>query len=86
MIDNEFLQRIGLTEDQITILRDRLDRESKYRKILGSEHVTHIEEIMKLEDVETIDLENEALLREKIRVEYDDMIPAYFKKVSKVTL
>lgn len=83
MIDNNFLQRIGLNEDQITILRDRLDKESKYRKILGSEHVTHIEEIMKLEDIESIDLENEALLREKIRVEYDDMIPAYFKKCQK---
>ena len=83
MIDNEYLQRIGLNEDQITLLRDRLDKESRYRKILGSEHVTHIEEIMKLEDVETIDLENEALLREKIRVEYDDMIPAYFKKCQK---
>ena len=67
MIDNEFLQRIGLNEDQITILRDRLDKESKYRKILGSEHVTHIEEIMKLEDIESIDLENEALLRERCR-------------------
>ena len=83
MIDNNFLQRIGLNEDQITILRDRLDKESKYRKILGSEHVTHIEEIMKLEDIESIDLENEALLREKIRAEYDDMIPAYFKKCQK---
>ena len=83
MIDNNFLQRIGLNEDQITILRDRLDKESKYRKILGSEHVTHIEEIMKLEDIESIDLENEALLREKIRAEYDDMIPIYFKKCQK---
>lgn len=83
MIDNKFLQRIGLTEDQITILRDALDKESRFRKILGSEHVGHIEEIMKLTDMNEIDLSNEALLREKIRVEYDDMIPVYFKKCQK---
>lgn len=87
MIDNKYLQEIGLNEDQITLLRDRLDRESKYRKILGSEHVMHIEEIMKLTDIDSIDFDNEDLLRLKIRTEYDDMIPVYFKKgVSKVTL
>ena len=83
MIDKAFLQRIGLSEDQIIILTDALDKESKYRQILGSEHVGHIESIMKLTDMSEIDLSNEALLREKIRAEYADMIPAYFKKYQK---
>ena len=80
MIDKAFLQRIGLNEDQITILTDALEKESKFRQILGSEHVLHIESIVKMTDMNEIDLSNEALLREKIRVEYDDMIPQFFKK------
>lgn len=83
MIDKAFLQRIGLNEDQVTILTDALDKESKFRQILGSEHVGHIESIMKMTDMNEIDLSNEALLREKIRAEYDDMIPIYFKKCQK---
>ena len=83
MIDNKFLQQIGLTEDQITILLEALDKESRFRKLLESEHVGHIETIMKLMDMNKIDLSNEALLREKIRIEYDDMIPAYYKKCQK---
>ncbi len=80
MIDNKYLQGIGLNEDQITLLRDRLDRESKYRKMLGSEHVMHIEEIMKLTDIDTIDFDNEDLLRLKIRTEFEDFIPKVFRK------
>lgn len=80
MIDKAFLQRIGLNGDQVTILTDALEKESKFRQILGSEHVSHIESIMKMTDMNEIDLSNEALLREKIRAEYDDMIPKFFKK------
>ena len=80
MIDNKYLQGIGLNEDQITLLRDRLDRESRYRKILGSEHVMHIEEIMKLTDIDSIDFDNDDLLRLKIRTEFEDFIPKVFRK------
>ena len=80
MIDNKYLREIGLNEDQITLLRDRLDRESRYRKILGSEHVMHIEEIMKLTDIDSIDFDNDDLLRLKIRTEFEDFIPKVFRK------
>lgn len=83
MIDKAFLQRIGLNEDQVTILTDALEKESRFRQILGSEHVAHIESIMKITDMDEIDFSNEALLREKIRAEYDDLIPARFKKCQK---
>jgi hypothetical protein len=83
MINTAFLQRIGLNDDQITILMDALEKESRYRKILGSEHVGHIEAIMRITDMDEIDLSNEELLREKIRIEYDDMIPKYFKECQK---
>lgn len=76
MIDNEFLQRIGLTEDQITLLRDRLDQVSRYRQILLQEGVSpkYVETIIRATKPEEVDLSNEDLLREKVRVEWDGMI------------
>jgi hypothetical protein len=75
----DYLEGIGLTGDQIALITTELEKESEYRRILGSEHVGHIESIMRITDMKKIDLSNEDLLREKIRVEYDDMIPNYFK-------
>ena len=80
MISREYMERLGLTEDQITLLMEAQDKESKYRRLLESEHCTHIEAIVRLTDMESLDLINEELVREKIRVEYDDMIPRQYKK------
>lgn len=80
MISREYMERLGLTEDQITLLMEAQDKESKYRRLLESEHVLHIEAIVRLTDMESLDLSNEELVREKIRVEYDDMIPRQYKK------
>ena len=80
MISREYMERLGLTEDQITLLMKAQDKESKYRRLLESEHVLHIEAIVRLTDMESLDLSNEELVREKIRVEYDDMIPRQYKK------
>lgn len=84
MIDNEFLQRIGLTEDQITLLRDRLDQVSRYRQILLQEGVSpkYVETIIRATKPEEVDLSNEDLLREKVRVEWDGMIVnGYFEGI-----
>ena len=77
MIDQGFLQKIGLTGDQITLLRSALDKESKYRQILLQEDILPgaVEKIVRKTKLEEVDLENEALLREKIRVEWADFIP-----------
>lgn len=80
MISREYMERLGLTEDQITLLMEAQDKESKYRRLLESEHCTHVEAIVRLTDMESLDLSNEELVREKIRVEYDDMIPRQYKK------
>ena len=80
MIKNEYLRELGQNEDQIAILRDRLDRESRFRELLGSEHVNHIENISKVTDIDTVDFRNEELLRLKIRTEWDGFIPKQFKK------
>ena len=80
MIDNDFLCEIGLNEDQIVLLRERLDKESRFRRLLGSEHVTHIEDVMRIADIDDIDFKDEELLRLKIRTEYEPLIPKMFKK------
>lgn len=77
MIDNVFLNRIGLNEDQIILLTDELNRENRFRQILYSERVSPsaIEPIIRTTDLSEIDFSCEDLLREKIRVEWADFIP-----------
>ena len=77
MISREYMERLGLTEDQITLLSEAMKKESRYRQLLSQERVspTIIEAIMRTEDLEKVDFSNEDLIREKIRVEWADMIP-----------
>lgn len=77
MISREYLERLELTEDQITLLMDAMKKESRYRQLLSQERVspTVIEAIMRTVDLEKVDFSNEDLIRELIRVEWADMIP-----------
>ena len=86
MLSREYMERLGLTEDQITLLMEAQDKESKYRRLLELEHVQHIEAIMRVTDLEKMDLSNEDLIREKIRIEYEDMIPRQYRKGSGVQI
>ena len=81
MIDNEYLREIGLNEDQVILLRERLDKESRYRQILLQEGVIpkYVEMIIRATKPEAVDLSNEDLLREKVRIEWDGMIAKYQK-------
>ena len=76
MIDTVFLQRIGLNEDQIRLLKDGIDRESRYRQILLQEGVNPgvVESVIRATKLEEVDLSNEDLLREKVRCEWDGLI------------
>lgn len=76
MIDKAFFQRIGLNEDQISILTDALNRESQYRKILLQEGISPgvVENVIRVTGFEEVDLDNEKLLREKVRAEWKDFI------------
>ncbi len=77
MISREYLERLELNEDQITLLMDAMKKESRYRQLLSQERVspTVIEAIMRTVDLEKVDFSNEDLIRELIRVEWADMIP-----------
>ncbi len=77
MISRDYLERLELTEDQITLLMDAMKKESRYRQLLSQERVspTVIEAIMRTVDLEKVDFSNEDLIRELIRVEWADMIP-----------
>ena len=76
MISRGYMERLGLTEDQITLLMDAMKKESRYREILSQEKVapTVIESIMKTVDLEKVDFSNEDLIRELVRVEWSDFI------------
>ena len=70
MIDAAFLNRIGLNEDQVKQLTDAMNCESRYRQILIQEGVSlgAVEPIIRATRLEEVDLTNEPLLREKLRV------------------
>ena len=76
MIDDKFLQEIGLTGDQITLLRERLDKVSRYRQILLQEGVNpkYVESVIRSTKAEDIDLDHEDLLREKVRIEWEGFL------------
>ena len=86
MIDKELFCQIGLNADQISILEDALNKEKRYRQILLLEGVSPraVESIIRTTKLEEIDLDNEDLIREKVIVEWSDMIVK--QRVSKVTL
>ena len=75
MIDKKFLQHIGLTEDQVTLLSEALYKESRYREILLQEGVYYkaVEKVVRATKLEEIDLSNEDLLREKVRAEWSPL-------------
>lgn len=85
MVDRKFLEGLGLTEEQVSLIGDALDRESRYRRILLDENVNPgtVELILRATDLNEVDFSNESLLREKVRVEWEQFIPQ--NKVSKVT-
>lgn len=75
MIDRKFLQQIGLSEDQVTLLADALRKESRYREILLQEGVSPscVEKVVRVTKLEEVDLSNEDLLREKVRAEWQPL-------------
>lgn len=78
MIDGNYLQQIGLTEDQTTLLLDALSREARFRQILLQEGVLpkHVEKVVRHTRIDEIDFDNEPLLREKIRETWSGFMTA----------
>ena len=75
MVDKKFLQHIGLTGDQVTLLSDALRKESRYRELLLQEGVYYkvVEKVVRATKLEEVDFSNEDLLREKIRAEWSPL-------------
>lgn len=86
MVDRKFLEGLGLADEQVSVICDALDRESRYRRILLDENVNPgtVELIIKATNLSEVDFSNEELLREKVQIEWEQFIPK--KKVSKVTI
>ena len=81
MVDRKYLEELGLDEDQIARLMDRLNKESRFRQLLGQAGVTNVELISIATDIREVDFSNERLLKEKILIEFGDMIPKAKKNV-----
>lgn len=75
MISNKYLHGIGLDDGQICLLRDALGKESRYREILLQEGVDYraVEKVVRMTDIDEIDLQNEDLLRIKVRAEWNPL-------------
>jgi len=77
MIGADYMKRIGLTSEQITLLTDKMNRETRYRQLLIQEGISPkiADSVLKAtKDVDTLDFSNEPLIREKIRAEWADFI------------
>lgn len=76
MIKKSTMQRLNLTDDQISALSDLMHRESRMRELIVSCGVSPkiTEKILRRCDAEKIDLSNEQGLCEAIREEYGDFI------------
>ena len=81
MIKREFMEGIGLNEEQITLLKEALDKENKVLSMLVKEKVYYPQLVLRTLDTVALDISNEALLREKIRIEYKDIIPVKDRKI-----
>lgn len=81
MIKREFMEGIGLNEEQITLLKEALDKENKVLSMLVTEKVYCPQLVLRTLDTVDLDISNEALLREKIRIEYKDIIPVKDRKI-----
>ena len=75
MVSKRYLERIGLDEDQIGMVMDALEAESKYRDILLSEgvHPSAVGSVLRVTYPTQIDFHDPAL-REKVRVEWSGLI------------
>ena len=76
MIDSKFLQEIGLNCDQIALIMGRMDKISRYRQVLYQEGVIPkcVDKIIRATDPDEVDFSNMALLREKVRHEWSNLI------------
>lgn len=75
MVNEKYLRHIGLTEEQVRLLADALRRESRYREILLQEgvHYKVVEKVVRMTDMNEVDLDDEDLLRIKIRAEWEPL-------------
>lgn len=77
MISEAYMKRIGLTDDQIKLMSDEMEKESSYRRLLIKAGMSGnlAETIAKVTDLTDEDISDEALTLEKIKAEWADMIP-----------
>ena len=82
MVNNAFIDSLGIEKEKADALKDALRKDSFYRNILYKVGVFPgaIETILKATDTSKIDETQADILTEKARVEWADFIPANKRK------
>lgn len=82
MVNNAFIDSLGIEKEKADALKDALRKDSFYRNILYKVGVfpSVIEFIMETIDPADIDETQEEILTEKARVEWAEFIPANKRK------
>ena len=78
MVNDSFIDSLGIDKDKADALKDALKKDSFYRKVLYKAGVfpSVIEDILRVTDTSKIDTSEAELLTEKARVEWAGFIPA----------
>lgn len=82
MVNDKFIDSLGIEKDKADALKDALKKDSFYRDILYKVGVSPgvIECIMRTVDPAEIDTTQADIMTEKARVEWADFIPANKRK------
>lgn len=82
MVNDSFIDSLGIDTEKADILKDALKKDSFYRNILYKVGVMPgaIESIMKCTDTAEIDPAEVEIMTEKARTEWADFIPANKRK------
>ena len=76
MISREYMERLGLTEDQISAVGDAMKEESRFRRLLFRSGIAFgaVDPIVRATSIEDVRSQSDDLLTEKIKAEYPDLI------------
>lgn len=82
MINSAFLQKIGLTKEQISAIEDARREENRFRRLLirSGVSVVAVDPIIRGTELDEVRGQKDDLLLEKIKIEFSDFITNKYQK------
>ena len=82
MINSAFLQKIGLTKEQISAIEDARREENRFRRLLirAGVSVVAVDPIIRGTELDEVRGQKDDLLLEKIKIEFSDFITNKYQK------